>query len=108
MQKAIDRQLKDTIENATGVVYIDGKGDSNMLKDILEQAKKDGKHGEVFILDTPVSNNNANELLPKTRGLGMNIVCSLSDLEDCSPIQQEAILANCSTKIFLKNEEKDT
>ncbi len=44
-------------------------------------------------------------LMEQTRGLGLNMVCCLSDLRDCSPIQEEAILANCGTKIFLKNEK---
>ena len=44
-------------------------------------------------------------VLSKARGFGLNVVCCLSDLEDCSPMQKEAILANCGTKIFLKNEK---
>lgn len=53
-----------------------------------------------------VDTSNANmELLVKTRGLGLHIFHCLSDLKDSTPSHEKAILANCTSKIFLKNKQ---
>ena len=71
--------------------------------DILEEAIENGKlSDEMFVV---AEEKIGADFMDKARGLGLKVVHCLSDLENCSPIQKEAILANCGTKNFLKNKK---
>lgn len=93
------------IKDDTGVIvgFVGESGMSEHSVDMLEEAIKNDKiSDEMFVV---AGEKVGTEFMNKARGLGLNVVHCLLDLEDCSPMQQEAILTNCGTKIFLKNKK---
>ena len=93
------------IKDATGAVigFVGESGMSEHSVGMLEEAIKNGKlSDEMFVV---VEEKIGADFIDKARGLGLNVVHCLLDLEDCSPMQKEAILANCGTKNFLKNKK---
>jgi hypothetical protein len=93
------------IKDDTGAVvgFIGESVMSEHSVNMLEEAIKNDKlSDEMFVV---AEEKIGADFMDKARGLGLKVVHCLSDLENCSPIQKEAILANCGTKIFLENEK---
>ena len=84
MRAKLTEALKNEIASGNGIAYVDGKGDYLPMQDVSARAKECGRSDEILTVD-------------------------LSDLKNLSPADQEdlskALLANCGTKIFLKNEK---
>lgn len=84
MGVSLEKTLQGYVDSGEGFVYVDGKGDYLPMQDVSASTKECGRADEVLTLD-------------------------LSDLKNLSPADQEdlskALLANCDTKIFLKNEK---